>query len=68
MRRWLAMLAVATLTAGCRDSFEGQFIYYPSRPLAADPSSVGLAFRDVTFPAADGVRLHGWLVPGRAPT
>lgn len=47
---------------------EGRFIYYPSRTLAADPSSVGLAFRDVTFTAEDGVRLHGWLIPGHTPT
>lgn len=68
MARLLALVALATVTAGCRDSIEARFIYYPSRPLAADPSSVGLAFRDVAFTAADGVRLHGWLIPGRTPT
>jgi fermentation-respiration switch protein FrsA (DUF1100 family) len=64
----LALVAFAAVTAGCRDSLEGRFIYYPSRTLDADPASVGLAFRDVAFTAADGVRLHGWLIPGRAPT
>ncbi|HEV8472174.1 MAG TPA: alpha/beta hydrolase [Methylomirabilota bacterium] len=68
MRRVLALVALAAVTAGCRDSLEGRFIYYPSRTLDADPASVGLAFRDVAFTAADGVRLHGWLIPGRAPT
>src|SRR5256885_8552155 len=68
MARLLALVALATVTAGCRDSIEARFIYYPSRPLAADPGSVGLAFRDVAFTAADGVRLHGWLIPGRTPT
>src|SRR2546429_4024976 len=68
MARLLALVALATVTAGCRESIEGRFIYYPSRPLAADPGSVGLAFRDVAFTAADGVRLHGWLIPGRTPT
>ena len=47
---------------------EARFIYYPSRALAADPSSVGLRFRDVTFTTADGVGLHGWLIAGRTPT
>jgi fermentation-respiration switch protein FrsA (DUF1100 family) len=47
---------------------EERFIYYPSRALVADPSRVGLAFRDVAFTAADGVQLHGWLIPGRTPT
>src|SRR5260370_1330467 len=68
MARLLALVALATVTAGCRESIERRFIYYPSRPLAADPSSVGLPFRDVAFTAADGVRLHGWLIPGRTPT
>jgi len=68
MARLLALVALATVTAGCRESIERRFIYYPSRPLAADPGSVGLAFRDVAFTAADGVRLHGWLIPGRTPT
>src|SRR5256884_4287356 len=68
MARLLALVALATVTAGCRESIEGRFIYYPSRPLAADPGSVGLAVRDVAFTAADGVRLHGWLIPGRTPT
>jgi hypothetical protein len=68
MTRLLALVALATVTAGCRESLERRFIYYPSRTLAADPSSVGLAFRDVAFTAADGVKLHGWLIPGRTPT
>jgi fermentation-respiration switch protein FrsA (DUF1100 family) len=62
------LVALAALTAGCRDSLESRFIYYPARTLGADPSAVGLAFRDVAFTAADGVALHGWLIPGREPT
>ena len=68
MKRLLALVALASVITGCRESMEGRFIYYPSRALDADPSSVGLAFRTVTFTAADGVRLHGWLIPGRTPT
>src|SRR5881409_3070815 len=68
MKRLLALMALAGVTAGCRDPVEAHFIYAPSRALTADPSSVGLAFRDVAFTAADGVRLHGWLIPGRTPT
>ena len=68
MMRLLVLVALAGAMAGCRESLEGRFIYHPSRALAADPRSVGLDFKDVTFPAADGVRLHGWLIPGRIPT
>ena len=64
----LVVMALAGVTAGCRDSMEARFIYYPARTLAADPASAGMKFRDVTFTAADGVRLHGWLIPGRTPT
>jgi fermentation-respiration switch protein FrsA (DUF1100 family) len=68
MRRLLALVTLAALTVGCRESLEGRVIYFPSRGLAADPSSVGLPFRDVRFAAEDGVGLHGWLIPGREPT
>jgi fermentation-respiration switch protein FrsA (DUF1100 family) len=68
MARLVALVALAAMTAGCRESLEGRFIYHPSRTLGADPSSVGLAFRDVEFAASDGVRLHGWLIPGRSRT
>ena len=64
----LALVALAVMMAGCRESFEAHFIYYPTRELGHDPSSIGLAFRDVRFTASDGVKLHGWLIPGRVPT
>ena len=68
MRRLLVLMALASAMAGCRESVEARFIYFPSRSIATTPSSVGLAFRDVAFTAADGVQLHGWLIPGRTPT
>ena len=68
MKRLLALVALAGVTAGCRESVESRFIYFPSRTIDADPSTVGLAFRDVAFAATDGVRLHGWLIRGRMST
>lgn len=68
MRRLLVLITLASVLTGCRESMEGRFIYYPARALAEDPSSVGLRFREVTFSAADGVELHGWLIPGDTPT
>jgi uncharacterized protein len=38
-------------------------LYFPERALEATPQSSGLAYEDVWFPAADGTKLHGWLVP-----
>src|SRR5919198_1871322 len=59
MMRLLAVVTLAGMMAGCRESVEGRFIYYPSRSVSVDPSSVGLRFRELLFPSADGVRLHG---------
>jgi fermentation-respiration switch protein FrsA (DUF1100 family) len=43
---------------------ERSFIYFPERELIGDPAEFGLAFDDAYFVARDGVRLHGWFVPG----
>ncbi len=45
-----------------------QMIYFPERGLTASPVDAGLDFEDVFFTASDGVRLHGWHVPGRGTT
>ncbi|HEV8583997.1 MAG TPA: alpha/beta hydrolase [Methylomirabilota bacterium] len=67
MARWLGLVALTLVVAGCRESVESSFIYFPSRALDADPAGAGLRFREVAFTAADGVKLYGWLVPGRTP-
>jgi len=45
-------------------------IYYPDvagRSLSATPQRIGLSFEDVELLTGDGVRLHGWFVPGDNP-
>ncbi len=42
---------------------EQRLVYFPTRQLAAQPDSVGLAFEDVTFRTSDGIQLHGWFFP-----
>jgi uncharacterized protein len=42
----------------------GMFITHPIR-LAAPAATLGLPHEDVSFKAADGVRLRGWYVPAR---
>lgn len=63
---WLLPLAALFLW-GCGSAFERSLIYHPVRHLESDPRAYGLHYEDVTFQADDGVRLHGWLVPGRTP-
>jgi len=44
---------------------QSRLIYFPNMPgreLTATPVDIGLAYEDVAFATADGVRLHGWLV------
>lgn len=36
----------------------------PGRALEATPHDIGLDYEDVTLETSDGVRLHGWFVPG----
>jgi len=59
----LALLLLLVLT-GC--SMDKAFIFFPTRDLVMTPQSVGLAYDEVFFTAADGTGLHGWFVPGRA--
>ena len=38
----------------------------PGRDLDATPSAIGLDYEDVALRASDGVRVHGWFVPGES--
>ena len=67
--RWakglLVLLAVLCLLYAGLVIGESRFIYFPTRKLTATPADAGLEFVDVRFTSDDGVRLHGWWVPGR---
>jgi uncharacterized protein len=43
---------------------EHRFIFFPDRELILTPADMNLPFQNIRFTAADGVSLHGWLVPG----
>ncbi|RMG60870.1 MAG: alpha/beta hydrolase, partial [Deltaproteobacteria bacterium] len=47
---------------------ERGIVFFPEREIYQTPKDVGLSYEDVYFPAADGVRLHGWFVPGERDT
>ena len=45
-----------------------QLIYKPQIPLTATPASLGLQYKDVTFPSReDHLQLRGWFIPGVLP-
>ena len=46
---------------------QGHMVYAPDRPITRTPGSIGLAFEDMEFSAADGADLHGWWIPRADP-
>ncbi len=67
MRLALLLILLALALWGCGGFLERSLIYYPTRRLEATPKMHGLAYEEAYFTAEDGVRLHGWYVPGRRP-
>jgi uncharacterized protein len=61
-RRLLGLILLATSLAGCTG-----LVFQPMQELILTPDELGLAYRDVEFTTADGVRLDGWFLPARAP-
>lgn len=57
------LLLAGILGTGMFLGLEKYLIYVPERAIEMTPRSEGIAYEDVWFPAGDGVRLHGWLVP-----
>lgn len=64
MRLLLLASMVLFIISPADAMFEDSFLYFPDSELIATPAAAGLAFADVTFPAADGTRLQGWFVAG----
>ena len=55
----MTLLPLPTVAA-----LERVFLYFPDRTLVTTPAAAGLDYEDVFFSADDGVRLHGWYLPG----
>jgi hypothetical protein len=67
MPGFLLRLALLALLAGlCGCGFGMRYVFSTSRDTLSTPDRRGLAYEEVRFPAAGGVQLHGWLVPGEA--
>ena len=46
---------------------QGRMLYLanvPGRDLTARPADIGLDYQDVSIETEDGIRLHGWFIPG----
>ena len=64
----LSIILAVGIVVGYTDVVDRYFIFFPERVIFQLPSDRGLDFEDVFFQAADGVKLHGWFVPGRTET
>ena len=51
---------------GLIDLLHRQLVFFPDRAVTRTPADIGLDFAEVYFRASDGVRLHGWFIPGPA--
>lgn len=66
-RRLFTLLLLGAALLSPRTGFaamEHHFLFFPDRQLVATPASAGLAYEEAWFVADDGVKLHGWYVPG----
>ena len=63
---WIVIIiaSVYIIFAGFLFIFQSHYVYYPVRPLSADPASIGLNFESISFETADRVKLSGWFIPG----
>ncbi len=59
----IPLLLAGILGTGMFLGLEKYVIYVPERAIEMTPQSEGMAYEDVWFPASDGLRLHGWLIP-----
>ena len=59
-----ALLALLVLGARQTKLLDKRLVFFPDRNVRSTPGDAGLVYEDVTFAASDGVKLHGWFVPG----
>ncbi len=62
--RWVVRIATVLFVIGYLKfvGLDGKF-YYPDRKPYDRPEDYDLAYQDVSFPTADGLKLHGWFLP-----
>lgn len=61
----LYLLVALVMAMPARSALEHHFLFFPESRHEATPAALGLAYEEIAFPAADGTRLTGWLVPGQ---
>lgn len=66
--RWLRLalrLAIAAIVLFIMLRwFEQSQVYHPTREVVGSPKVLGASYQDVSFQTSDGLKLHGWFIPG----
>lgn len=62
---WILVIVIGAclILAGVIFVFQSQFVYFPIRPVSADPADISLEFESVSLETKDGVRLSAWFIP-----
>ncbi len=55
------------LVGDALERFIESAIFYPDTFMMHSPSDYNLNYEDIWFETADGVRLHGWMIPADSP-
>ena len=58
-------LGTAVLAVIIWTQIEKRFLFFPTHEIAYTPGQAGLDYEEAFFFTQDGLRLHGWYVPGR---
>ena len=64
-RFFIYLLVTPIIAMIAPTALEHHFIYLPEPRHEATPANLGLAYEEIFFPASDGTRLNGWLLPGQ---
>ena len=61
----MLIIFIPVIQTGCL-ALDKYFVYFPSQELSMTPLSVGLNYEDVYLTTTDGIKLHGWFIPGQS--
>jgi hypothetical protein len=62
MTRWIGVAIAFLFLQAC-----SSLLFVPTRQLVLTPDIVHIEYSDINLPGQDGLMLHGWYLPARAP-
>ena len=46
--------------------FSNSILYPHRQPISSNPLEYGMKYEDIEFPSTDGLKIRGWLIPGKS--